>query len=114
MGLKRLFIVPLVLLVGACTGVDPETAREKYIVMEYAVQGAANVGSRAIDRGVIEPGSEEAVLYGDGLNTASTALNEANFQLKLGDFDNAIQYLQVGSAALAGVRPLVNRVMSDE
>lgn len=111
--IKKLLIAPVFLLLVAC-GTNAETARERYIIMEYAVEGAANSGVRAVQREVIEPGSEEAHIYSDALDTAGTALDEANLQLKMGEFDNALQYLQVGSAALAGVRPLVDRVLGEE
>jgi hypothetical protein len=114
MGLKKLFIAPLLLLVVACAGADPETTRQRYVVMEFAIEGAGNTGTRAIQRGIMEPRSEEAAAYAEGLDTAGAALDEANLQLKMGEFDDALQYLQVGNAALTGIRPLVNRVLGEE
>lgn len=75
--MKRLFIIPLLLLLGACQtvqNVTPTTPRARLATAEIVFQGALKEVINLTQTGVIKPGSTGAVAVAQAIIAVDTAL----------------------------------------
>ncbi len=103
---------PLFLLVlfvtSACAGLTLDTPRQKYFAAEAAYREIAATTIRAVDSGLITPGSQTARVIGETLTTARASLDAAWAAIREGNDDLALSLIDAALVAINNVQRRVS------
>ena len=104
----------LLIIVGGCVNgqFSPfpdqlDTQRKQLVAIEASFTGAVNAATKAVETGLIKPGTNEAVVLQGAVNGGAAALDSAHLAIQNGDVDAFTVQMSLIRAAIQTLQSML-------